>query len=82
MPALRGCPVKELLTQKDLAEAMGVRTGTIRQWRLRGKVPEPAERLGQYPAWTRAQVEEWLNRGYPVDGRSTRYKKKATPPPV
>jgi predicted DNA-binding transcriptional regulator AlpA len=66
----------KLLTQNDLAAAVGVKPTTIRQWRLKGKLPEPDAVIGRTPAWTEEHVEEWLNKGYPVDGRKLRYKKK------
>lgn len=47
-------------TIQDLARLTGLRPGTLRQWKLRGRLPAPSYTMGQSPAWTGKAIEEWL----------------------
>lgn len=47
-------------TLADLARLTGIRPGTLRQWKLRGKLPEPAQKFGQSALWSGPAVEAWL----------------------
>jgi hypothetical protein len=47
-------------TLKDLADKTGIRPGTLRQWKLRGRLPEPTFHIGQSPAWSGKPIEAWL----------------------
>ena len=47
-------------TLKDLAEVTGVPYNTLRQWKNRGKLPEPNYHLGQSSAWAGKKIEEWI----------------------
>lgn len=42
------------------AELAGVKVETLRTFRHRGILPEPAFFAGQSPVWARADVDEWL----------------------
>ena len=49
------------LSSRQVAEKIGVKHATIRQWRKRGKFPEPDLRPSQQaPLWAEATVEKWL----------------------
>jgi predicted DNA-binding transcriptional regulator AlpA len=45
---------------KEIAEALGVRADTVSQWILRGKLPEPTERLSAGPVWLASVIEPWI----------------------
>jgi hypothetical protein len=47
----------ELVTGPTIAERLGCRPGTVRSWRLRGLMPEPAGRYGPAFVWRWADVE-------------------------
>ncbi|QAY16144.1 MerR-like helix-turn-helix DNA binding domain protein [Arthrobacter phage Sonali] len=47
-------------TIKDLAERTGLTPNLLRQWKNRGKLPEPTYTLGQSPAWSGEPIESWL----------------------
>jgi len=53
--------VSALVDSAELAKLMGVRPGTIRQWKMRGKLPEPSEVIGGRPAWGRAIITGWID---------------------
>lgn len=44
---------------KDLADRWGVSYEVIRQWRTRGKLPEPDWRLGMQVGWDELTISEW-----------------------
>ena len=46
------------LTYKDLAERWGVKYSTLRQWRHRGKLPEPDKTYGQMPVWNEETIRQ------------------------
>ncbi|QGJ93478.1 excise [Arthrobacter phage Mufasa8] len=45
---------------KELADKTGIEYNTLRQWKNRGKLPEPTFHFGQSPAWSGKPIEEWL----------------------
>jgi predicted DNA-binding transcriptional regulator AlpA len=47
-------------TLQDLSRLTGIRSGTLRQWKLRGRLPAPSYTLGQSPAWSGPAIEAWL----------------------
>lgn len=59
-------------SQNDIAQAMGVQPGTVRQWVLRGKLPEPSAVVGRSKLWTGEKIETWLNAGRPEDRRKSK----------
>lgn len=50
-------------TLKDLADKTGITYNTLRQWKLRGRLPAPTYTLGQSPAWSGKKIEDWLASG-------------------
>lgn len=40
-----------ILSYRDLAKRWGIREATLRQWRRRGKLPEPDLVVSGSPAW-------------------------------
>lgn len=67
-------------TLKDLAEATGIRPGTLRQWKNRGRLPEPTYHLGQSPAWSGKAIEAWIASN-PRPGALYNRKTSTTPDP-
>ena len=50
------------LTYKDLARLTGVKEGTLRQWKARGKLPA-SERLGNLIVWKDTpQLRAWIEK--------------------
>lgn len=47
-----------ILTYADLAERWGMEENTLRQWRFRGKLPEPDLVVGNSPAWYEKTIAE------------------------
>jgi predicted site-specific integrase-resolvase len=50
-----------VVTAKQLAEALGVSTTTLRAWVRRGLLPSPLP-LTQRPRWTREALHSFLTR--------------------
>ncbi|WP_165907807.1 hypothetical protein [Hydrogenispora ethanolica] len=48
-----------LYGQKEFAEAIGWDDRKLRVYYQRGKLPEPFAMVGDRPAWTKEQVEEF-----------------------
>ena len=46
----------------ELAEATGLPLGTLRQWRSRGKLPEPTYRVKGGHYWQGREIEAWLQQ--------------------
>ena len=69
----------------EIAQALGIRPGTVSLWRHRGKLPEPDVELAMGPVWTEATILPWLaakaREGYPeVQGaRRVGAARKASP---
>lgn len=51
----------QLLT-RDVAAYAGLRTDTIRKYRVRGVFPEPDGHTFGHPWWHRETIERWLAR--------------------
>ena len=45
--------------QEEIAERLGVKPATVRQWRFRGLLPEPLGTVSGLPAWNWPTIEEW-----------------------
>lgn len=48
------------LTTKQVAERAGITVGSVRQYRYRGRFPEPDGFVGRTPWWKPATVRQWL----------------------
>lgn len=52
------------LTYQDISDLTGIPKGTLRQWRARGKLPEPdymppRPTGSTMPLWSQQAIEEW-----------------------
>jgi predicted DNA-binding transcriptional regulator AlpA len=57
------CPrlhADELLDTAAAAKRAGVAVSSWRTYVCRGTAPAPAVKVGEAPAWTAAQIDEWL----------------------
>jgi len=63
---------RELLSPADLADELGVPTGTLADWRSRGIGPAYL-RIGKHARYRRADVDRWL------DSRRHETEKVTTP---
>jgi predicted DNA-binding transcriptional regulator AlpA len=43
----------------EIADRLGVRRGTVDQWRWRGELPEPKWTVGGRPAWHWPEIKQW-----------------------
>lgn len=59
-----------LMSISAVAEYTGLSRRTIQDYRLDGRLPEPAIVIGRSPGWTREQIEEWM-RTRPGQGART-----------
>lgn len=50
---------QELWSYEQISEHTGVRAGTLRVWRVRGHLPAPDFKVGEYLAWKPETVEHW-----------------------
>jgi len=50
----------ELVGMQEVEKLAGVARSTLRQWKLRGKLPEPAAELACGTVWLKADIEQWL----------------------
>lgn len=49
------------LSSRQVAEKIGEKPATLRQWRKRGKFPEPdLQPSVQAPMWAESTVDKWL----------------------
>jgi predicted DNA-binding transcriptional regulator AlpA len=51
---------EELLDVAQIADIVGVKPATIRQYAHRGDMPKPDRRFGRSPAWRRSTIARWL----------------------
>ena len=49
----------ELVDSAEIAVMLAVQRGTVKQWRRRGLLPEPAVTVGGRPAWRRDDILAW-----------------------
>jgi predicted DNA-binding transcriptional regulator AlpA len=54
--------VDELLDSRAAAERAGVTWQSWRAYVATGRAPAPICRVGEAPAWTREQVDAWVDR--------------------
>ena len=47
-----------LLSYADLSERWGVREGTLRVWKARGRLPEPDLIISGVPAWKESTIRK------------------------
>src|SRR4051812_48650564 len=52
----------DLVGTKEAAEALGVKTSRLQDWRSRPDFPEPAVTVGQGALWIRSEVLEWARQ--------------------
>lgn len=58
-------------TYKDLAARWDVPAATLRQWKKRGKLPEPDYEFGGSPVWEPKTIEKWEDN-HGLDATTTR----------
>lgn len=59
----------------DIAERLGVTSGTARMWSQRNVLPEPRWRISGRPAWNWAEVWQWAQEtGRTEPPRGPRYQ--------
>jgi predicted DNA-binding transcriptional regulator AlpA len=46
----------------DIAERLGVRRQTAKDWKNRGLLPEPRWHVSGSPAWDWSEIEKWARR--------------------
>ena len=50
---------EEWWTTNDVARFLGVATGTVRTYLMRGKMPAPDQRIGVTNAWRPDTIKNW-----------------------
>ena len=53
--------VSSWLTQHDLAKVLGIPAVNVRQWQIRGKLPQPDDHVNGRPVWSRKRVREFCD---------------------
>lgn len=48
-----------VMTVQQVAEHLGLSVRTVQDYRLDGRLPDPARMVGRTPIWTREQIDEW-----------------------
>lgn len=48
------------LTSADIADRLGVKVSTVRQYKLRGTLPPPDETIGRSPVWREETISAWI----------------------
>jgi hypothetical protein len=56
MPGMESC---EPVGAVEIADRLGVKRGTVDQWRQRKLMPDPRWSVGGRPAWNWPDVEAW-----------------------
>lgn len=61
----------ELISQKDLAEKIGVTPRTLLAWERAGKMPPAVVRRNRFTRYRRADITAWIANGlvWPLDDR-------------
>ena len=49
-----------MMTITEVADRLGVKPETVRSYRARGLMPDPAAVYGQSPVWTPEAIEAWI----------------------
>lgn len=49
----------EWMTAREIAEMLGVSRHTVHSYQARNRLPEPKNRAGRVPLWSRAEIMEW-----------------------
>lgn len=52
----------EYLCVEEVAAVMGVRVGTVRNYRCAGLLPDPDVVVGKSPGWKRSTIERWMKK--------------------
>ncbi|GAB3214295.1 helix-turn-helix transcriptional regulator [Marinactinospora thermotolerans] len=50
----------DLMSTQDIADRLGVKVSTVRQYKLRGDLPAPLRTIGRSPVWRRETIEAWI----------------------
>ena len=50
-----------LVGMTEIGERLGYPTDTIRKWRQRDLLPEPAATLAMGPIWTASSIDQWAD---------------------
>lgn len=53
-----------ILSYKDLSQRWGITVSTLRQWKQRGKLPDPDLLVGKSPAWYEETIQTMEDNGY------------------
>jgi uncharacterized protein YjcR len=53
------CGMRQPVTQKDIAEKLGVDFDLVRSWKARGMLPATPQKIGGRPVWEWAKIEAW-----------------------
>ena len=49
----------ELVGPGEIADRLGVKRGTVHEWRRRGILPEPEAIVSGVPVWQWSKIEAW-----------------------
>lgn len=60
------------LTSADIADRLGVKVSTVRQYKLRGDLPPPDETIGRSPVWREETIAAWERSRPGQDWRKNR----------
>ena len=52
--------MEEFVGLREFAAMLGQPAKKVATWRVRGKLPEPAQVLAMGPIWRRADAEAWI----------------------
>ena len=60
-PGLRRGVIAYLCVE-EVAQVLGVKVGTVRNYRCAGLLPDPDVVVGKSPGWKPATIEKWMKR--------------------
>lgn len=66
------------LTSADIAERLGVKIETVRQYKLRGDLPPPDDYVGRSPVWKDETIQAWERERPGLDWRKGRSKEQTS----
>jgi predicted DNA-binding transcriptional regulator AlpA len=52
--------IGDYLDMADIADRLGVKVTTVRQYKLRGDLPAPDGQVGRSPVWRQQTISEWM----------------------